>query len=432
MRCYRDKPLYCSSSLRKSSSLASARPPDMSSSSDRERNPDDFAGDEAQAKRPAHANPKPPTTHTTDTEPMAPHIPAPVLGHVLDYMPYEEVRLALLVGKIIAVEAVKYVQTINIMNGREMDVPAARRFADVTEVNILSLVRFHPPDDQYDYHFDLCETTAERTVPFIVGFQKLKRIRAGGIHPRGLEFHEYAFADLYLREDDAANNQGILRALVAHFIGALSTRLLPAELELRGITSSLKYVRPCRSGHPRGGASPNSCKHCSKILKYFPVKDLIKSHTYYDRFTCFDRLEALNMLADRQGFKERCREISEEYLVEFIDSSLSGFTIKDDDLCKRLQNMGSAASRMFYLDREGRKKVDQLIALGFDPKSVSHRRLHDEMNIGEKDRAFDVYSKSTFEFLVSRGFPFYEADLILLDEAKEPALKKQSREERNN
>jgi hypothetical protein len=71
--------------------------------------------------------------------PAAAHLPAPVWGHVLDFMPYADVRSALLVGKYIAVEAAKHVQTLNIMKEGEMYIPAARRFANAEEVNILCL-----------------------------------------------------------------------------------------------------------------------------------------------------------------------------------------------------------------------------------------------------------------------------------------------------
>ena len=363
-----------------------------------------------------------------DTEDeLPPHIPAPVWGHVLDYMPYGEVRSALLVGKIIAVEAVKYVQTLNIMNGWEMDVPSARRFANVTEVNILSLLHFHPQDEEFDYYLRLCETTAERMVPFIVGFQKLKRIHAGGLDPEDNEFMTYDDAKYYLPDDDAANSGEILQTFVAPFIGALSTRLLPTALEsLVGITSVLKYVRPCRLGHARGDAPPNSCKYCSKVLKYFPVKDLLtlQYQAYANGATCFSTMEELNVLAERHGFKERCRELSEKCLVSFIRVSLSEFDIKDDGLCERLQNMGVTAHTGFsYLDSDGMATIDRLIAFGFDPKSVSQQSLYEKLLIGSFGRMRDVYDKSTFEFLVSRGFPFAEADLILLDKTKEPALK---------
>ena len=401
----------------------------MSSSSDRKRKAEDVAGDEAHAKRPAHANLKPPPTHTTVTEPMAPHIPAPVWGHVLDYMPYGEVRSALLVGKVIAVEAVKHVQTINIMNGWEMDVPAARRFANVTEVNVLSLFRFHSQDEEDNYYLKLCETTAERMVPFIVGFQKLQRVRSGGV---GVDnnFQTYDDARRYADLIEADNSDKILHALISSFIGSFSTRMLPTTVEsLFGITSILKHIliRPCRSGHARGGAPPKSCKYCSKVLKYFPIKDLItpKSPVTRRSFTCLSTLEELDVLVDRQGFKERCRELSEKYLVGFVLASLSEFDIKDDGLCERLQNMGVTAKYKvyLYLDSDGMAKTDRLISLGFDPKSVSQEYLYDQLQIGRNDREYDVYDKSTFEFLVSRGFPLAEADLILLDKSKEPALK---------
>ena len=45
------------------------------------------------------------------------------------------------------------------------------------------------------------------------------------------------------------------------------------------------------------------------------------------------------------------------------------------------------------------------------------------MNIGADDREEDVFAKSTFGALVARGFAFDEADLIVLDERMEPALK---------
>ena len=79
-------------------------------------------------------------TSVSDPSPTTPHIPPPVWGRVLDFMPYEEVRSALLVGKIIANEAVKYVRTLNLMKGYQLDVPSARRFAGVEEVNCLCLI----------------------------------------------------------------------------------------------------------------------------------------------------------------------------------------------------------------------------------------------------------------------------------------------------
>ena len=84
----------------------------------------------------------------------------------------------------------------------------------------------------------------------------------------------------------------------------------------------------------------------------------------------------------------------------------------------------TARNKVFtHVDSDGMTKIDRLIALGFDPKSVSQQYLYDDLAIGEYNRGCDVYDKSMFEFLVSRGFPLAKADLILLDKSKEPALR---------
>ena len=44
------------------------------------------------------------------------------------------------------------------------------------------------------------------------------------------------------------------------------------------------------------------------------------------------------------------------------------------------------------------------------------------MIIGRGDRKHNVFTKSTFDALVARGFALDEADLIVLDERMEPAL----------
>ena len=108
------------------------------------------------------------------------HLPPPVWGHVLDFMPYGEVRSALLVGKLIAVEAVKYVQTLNIMKSSQMHVPSVRRFAKAQEVNILCLLEgSNRIVDEFEV-FKISTDVMSRTLPFILSFEKLKSLFVGG------------------------------------------------------------------------------------------------------------------------------------------------------------------------------------------------------------------------------------------------------------
>ena len=68
------------------------------------------------------------------------HLPATCLAAVLNFMWYTDVRRCMLAGKMMAVEAARHVETLNITKASELVVPAARRFGSASEVNVLCLV----------------------------------------------------------------------------------------------------------------------------------------------------------------------------------------------------------------------------------------------------------------------------------------------------
>ena len=100
---------------------------------------------------------------------------------------------------------------------------------------------------------------------------------------------------------------------------------------------------------------------------------------------------------------------------------------EEEALRRRLADLGvlagSRVSNVRFIKTSDLINVDRLIAIGFDPRVVSKERLYERLNIGEDNRDDDVFAKSTFDALVARGFALDEADLIILDERMEPALK---------
>ena len=64
--------------------------------------------------------------------------------------------------------------------------------------------------------------------------------------------------------------------------------------------------------------------------------------------------------------------------------------------------------------------LDRLIAIGCEPGATSKEDLDKILSIGRDGRK---HKKKTFDALVARGFALGEADLIVLDERMEPALK---------
>mmetsp|Transcript_3435 Transcript_3435/g.6637 ORF Transcript_3435/g.6637 Transcript_3435/m.6637 type:complete len:102 (+) Transcript_3435:3-308(+) len=67
-------------------------------------------------------------------------------------------------------------------------------------------------------------------------------------------------------------------------------------------------------------------------------------------------------------------------------------------------------------------ELDSLVEFGFVPRHVPREDLYRGLSVGRPGRKYDVWAKSTFDELVSRGFRLDAADFVILDETKEPAL----------
>ena len=76
-----------------------------------------------------------------------------------------------------------------------------------------------------------------------------------------------------------------------------------------------------------------------------------------------------------------------------------------------------------FFDWDGLAVVDDLINFGLDQKLVTKEALYNALAIGGNEgRRNDVFSKGTVDVLISRGFPLDRADLVIIDETKEPEL----------
>ena len=111
---------------------------------------------------------------TAVSENNAPHLP-----HALDFLPFADVRSAILTGKHIAVHAAGQIETLNIMEAGELNVRLTRRYTNVKEVNIgcimvnRTLVRTFVPEKFLD--LEVSSDAVVRIVPFLSCFRKLER-----------------------------------------------------------------------------------------------------------------------------------------------------------------------------------------------------------------------------------------------------------------
>ena len=138
-----------------------------------------------------------------------------------------------------------------------------------------------------------------------------------------------------------------------------------------------------------------------------------------------DDTEVYEMISGRKGARDFFRERSGVRLLVYLDVGIDKFMIEEEAMRRRLADVGVRREKpcVSYLRMTDLNQLDRQIALGFDPKVVSKKSLYERLRIGRDDRDHDIFAKTTFDALVSRGFAFDEADLIVLDERNEPALK---------
>ena len=236
---------------------------------------------------------------STDEEDVAvdvPHLPASVWGGILDFMPYGEVRSALLVGKHIAVQAVKHVGTISVLNASEMYVPAARRFRNVTGINVLCLVNgaigrplFGLPGSwrDIDRRPTVSMDAATMAVPFLCSFEKLERVCFGGlikmIRPQPIDGESHYFERIWYNhlckpEEGPEDHSVVFKTLLNSLLGAFQSRAIGPNLEMEGVLRRSQF--PCsnwtyRMRRFQDQVIDPECCLCRGVMEYFPLSATI-------------------------------------------------------------------------------------------------------------------------------------------------------------
>jgi len=350
-----------------------------------------------------------------ETDETPPHLPAPVWGRVLDFVPYAEVRSALLVAKLIAVEAVQYVQALNIMRGCEMYIPAARRFANVEEVNILCLLeRTGEEDEDGDDMFSVSLDVSNRTVPFLGCFAKLARAFIGGLNSDGYSVtHDYHSVE---------HDDHVFRRLLSAYIGAIKTGSLSEKMTLVGMDVTLLRRSSC-------GVSSSNCQWCKDILSCFPINDLLPFLVNHSHVFCQNEQEQWGVVRRRPGVGKGFSEVSAGVLCDFVGNMLFPKTVAMQFRAAAVEHLPEKWRLAALLEelhvcsisQSDFQKLDELIEKGFDPKHVTREEAlgywmyllgadisdyydtegWDDETLG----MFFTWTRTTVESLAARGFP---------------------------
>ena len=359
-------------------------------------------------------------------ENTTPHLPPPVWGHVLDYMPYSEVRSALLVGKEIANEAVKYVKTLNVLKDCELDVPAARRFPMVEELNILCLLKKELDIRGWDKIFVLPHVAI--SIPhFVREFRGLKNLYFGGIRPSSDKRPGTKFFYKPLLHCEPENHAELYRSLIASLLGAYNTRALSQNVTLHdGTLDGLSEIRKplCYLAED---SDDERCEWCENLCKFLPLQH---HELFRDEWLCLDDETRNGILRARQGGPELIKSMLCNDIVIALERSIRYHAVENDteeerEYWQKLRSYGvsSEIADVIFFDETDLEDVDQMLhSLGLKPNDIPKEILYEKLNIGQHDREYDVWIKSSVERFVTRGYPLDPGDLVVLDETEEPLL----------
>ena len=409
----------------------------MSSPKPRKRKADALeSGEDDDAKSPA----------TAPASDSPAHLPAPCLAAILNFLWYTDVRRCMLAGKIMAVEAAGYVEALNITKASELVVPAARRFTNVSEVNILCLL-----DDKYGA---ICTKTATQAIPFLSSFPNLREASFGGMYieetARNTEVwrcHDYDVQHCPGPED----HQVIFRSLIEHLCGAFRSKSLRNDLEIIGLVvhkqldCSLSLLRERESllWYERED-SDRPCRCCRNIVSSFPFEPIFDSFAGTHAL-CLPKAELLKMLLGRNGGIAALRsDAGRRALIELFEHILPRkFLYLDNnrfekEFAKKVKNLGAKprSESGFYFYRtidETDRDFNEVIALA--KSSMTLRNVIKDIPRSQllllwpfkpftEEQGRTMYSRQTFDTLVQAGLNLSANDYILVDVEKEhPAVK---------
>ena len=362
------------------------------------------------------------------------HLPAPCLAAVLNFMWYTDVRQCMLAGKMMAVEAARHVETLNITKASELVVPAARRFGNVTTVNVLSLISEISEDNRDD---QISMDTVIQVVPFLTSIPNLKRVCLGGLYG-----HQSLLSDgeaVWYRYDYSADgvvepreHQAIFKTLIQNIIGGFQSKSLPQHLELHGILDHGQLECAGRGEHPH-----NPCRFCRKILSSFPLRSLVIPISV-DWAFCVSRVDCIRILLCRDGAAAtfRSSNVGADMLLRCFRNVIfsvarslwmSSEREVDQAFIKKMRDQGASNMTVYGNASLGKSFKDLLDLVKSSPllqeiiKGIPRSRLFESSILGAKDGK-TMLVRRVFEALLEAGFNLNESDCIIVDPEKEPAL----------
>ena len=231
--------------------------------------------------------------------------PVTAWGLTLGYLPYRDVRSNLRVSRSFRREVPNEIEALNIFSPAEMDVPTARKFENVVEVNIFCLCCPLTNDDRIDPTdgfpgvLKVCPEAVSKIVPFLQSFPKLQRVKVGYFRTNGWMINGLPPSRPYFSGFDPTHycntNANVDKALFIELLrslcGAFEARSLPTLVAYDGIS----YCNVCEKT-PEDRIDEHPCTLRKRICANFPFQVALSPSLH-----CLDIWQKMKIVSTRPG-----------------------------------------------------------------------------------------------------------------------------------
>lgn len=387
-------------------------------------------GDDGSRRPPKRLRPSSPIASPEKLPSNKTALPPELWSIVMNYLPYPTLLQCAAVSRSMLGETMPLVAELHIDSSFQLHAAVARRYRDVKDVYIYSLIEYEPAndpggeggnDDGNDVECTLDEDTAIRAVPFLCHFPRLERVFIGGINPINGKVEGFLPARHSL-DDDTALMSNLIRA----FAGAFRAGALASSLWVAGL-------RCPRSSRLTNMFRESSCLVCRTACKSFPLNHVVDfecegssgKHHYISKRTwdmfpliysldvCLPREKIESIIKGRPGGEEIL--FSEAKLLNLLGTGTRYIIVPDDG--KPLYVVKYDPLEMDEIDRFIQKSNLDVSELSAEKVSEAIKRsfADDERDPAPpEDQCY--LAGSSFYDLTRKGVPIDEASFLRDDE----------------
>ena len=323
-----------------------------------------------------------------------PDLPAPMWGRVLEFLPYGDVRKAMLLSRTIAFDAPPHVSYLTIYEAAEMNVRAIRRFCNVKRTRIHCIT----------HDGALNPNAVVRVVPYISAFPKLTHCWIGGLGTGQKKVTHYNVD----RCTSPTYHRALFRSMLEALCGAFEADALPRSLIIDGFLHPFKTYW-CESEITDEWIEP--CRLCQRIIRCFPLNAIapvpgISDDDDYWNFKgqtfCIDQDECRAVIRARKWTKKCKRALHRSNQLKRL------LCLRKHTMNQKLKRKGKEHRSLYFLAPQTLQQLELIREVA--GKFRIGRK--DTMRLMRKSSSGGVYllDASTFKRLKKIGFKLKEKD----------------------